>query len=227
MKKVAATPRGEKETARLLQTLSSLLQGRKFRQFWSAIDKVEGGKDVEGQVAALKRDSKGWEQAIREEIAKEVELSFRSVKKETLAGFMGTQGKLYSFDTSERNQADPVCPDFNEIAGSREWSIKEQDVQLPQNDSNTPKSSVTHERIEIERELPLLSSLFREIRQLIILGCYQNSLVYSEGLKLKLSSYVDLEFLVMYTKMGTTVISYFCSSLTVREKLQSLRIVPS
>ncbi|GAA5949463.1 hypothetical protein JCM3765_002670 [Sporobolomyces pararoseus] len=137
VKKVAATPRGEKETAQLLQTLSSLLQGRKFRQFWSAIITVEGGKDVEGQVEALKKDSKGWERAIREEIAKEVELSFRSVKKETLAGFMGTQ-------------------DFNEIAESRKWTIKEQDVQLPQNDSNTPKSSVTHERIEIEQLARLL-----------------------------------------------------------------------
>ncbi|GAA5995685.1 hypothetical protein JCM5350_006642 [Sporobolomyces pararoseus] len=156
VKKVAATPRGEKETAQLLQTLSSLLQGRKFRQFWSAIDKVEGGKDVEGQVAALKRDSKGWERAIREEIAKEVELSFRSVKKETLAGFMGTQGMFYFFYISERNQADPLCPDFNEIAESRKWTIKEQDIQLPQNDSNTPKSSVTHERIEIEQLARLL-----------------------------------------------------------------------
>lgn len=42
--------------------------------------------------------------------------------------------------------------DFNEIAESRKWTINEQDVQLPQNDSNTPKSSVTHERIEIERK---------------------------------------------------------------------------
>ncbi|GAA5898906.1 uncharacterized protein JCM6883_003467 [Sporobolomyces salmoneus] len=136
-KKVAATPKGEKETAQLLQSLSSLLQGRKFRQFWSAINEVQGGKDVEGQVEALKRDAKGWERAIRQEIAKEVELSFRSVKKETLAGFMGTQ-------------------DFNEIAESRKWTIKDSDVQLPQNASNTPKSSVTHERIEIEQLARLL-----------------------------------------------------------------------
>ncbi|GAA5831943.1 hypothetical protein JCM3766R1_000165 [Sporobolomyces carnicolor] len=137
VKKVAATPRGEKETAQLLQGLSSLLQGRKFRQFWATIDKVQGGKDVEGQVEALKRDAKGWDRAIRQEIAKEIELSFRSVKKDTLAGFLGTQ-------------------DFNEIAESRKWTINEQDVQLPQNDSNTPKSSVTHERIEIEQLSRLL-----------------------------------------------------------------------
>ncbi|GAA5869561.1 hypothetical protein JCM16303_000510 [Sporobolomyces ruberrimus] len=136
-KKVAATPRGEKETAKLLETLASYLQGRKFRQFWTAIDKVEAGKDVEGQVEALKRDSKGWERAIRLEIAKEIELSFRSVKKDTIVGFLGTQ-------------------DFNEIASSRNWTVKESDVQLPQNDSNTPKSSVTHEQIEIEQLARLL-----------------------------------------------------------------------
>lgn len=45
----------------------------------------------------LKRSSKGWEKAIREEIAKEVELSFRSVKKEILVGFMGTEGELTFF----------------------------------------------------------------------------------------------------------------------------------
>ncbi|GAA5934200.1 uncharacterized protein JCM15063_000583 [Sporobolomyces koalae] len=137
VKKVAATPRGEKETAQLLQSLSSLLQGRKFRQFWSAVDKVEDG-NVKSQVEALKRDAKGWERAIREEIAKEVELSFRSIKKDTVAGFMGTSA------------------DLNEIAQSRKWTINDQDVQLPQNDSNAPKSSVTHERIEIEQLARLL-----------------------------------------------------------------------
>ena len=99
-KKVPATPKGEKETAQLLQSLSSTLQGRKFRQFWSAVNKVEGGADVKGQMEELKRSSKGWEKAIREEIAKEVELSFRSVKKEILAGFMGTEGEHHSVSIS-------------------------------------------------------------------------------------------------------------------------------
>lgn len=95
-KKVPATPKGEKETAQLLQSLSSTLQGRKFRQFWSAVNNVEGGADVKGHMEELKRSSKGWEKAIREEIAKEVELSFRSVKKEILVGFMGTEGEHHS-----------------------------------------------------------------------------------------------------------------------------------
>jgi len=95
-KKVPATPKGEKETAQLLQSLSSTLQGRKFRQFWSAVNNVEAGADVKGQMEELKRSSKGWEKAIREEIAKEVELSFRSVKKEILVGFMGTEGEHHS-----------------------------------------------------------------------------------------------------------------------------------
>jgi hypothetical protein len=38
--------------------------------------------------------------------------------------------------------------------------VKGSDVELPQNDSNTPKASVTHERIEIERTFPSLSRFF-------------------------------------------------------------------
>ncbi|GAA6061612.1 hypothetical protein JCM10212_000954 [Sporobolomyces blumeae] len=135
----STVPRGEKEAAELLREWSGHLAARQFRQFWTRVHNSASGasggatnEDAVRLVEGLKQSANGWDAAVRDAIAGEVECSFRSIKKETAETFLGTQ-------------------DLSQIAQTRNWTVSGSDVQLPQNDSNTPKSSVTHERIEIEQ----------------------------------------------------------------------------
>ncbi|GAA5882146.1 hypothetical protein JCM1840_002026 [Sporobolomyces johnsonii] len=144
--RTAAEPHGERETAERLQRLSSLMHARKFRQFWTLLREgdqsaeKEKEQEVQAGLDGLKKSAAGWESTVRESIAKEVEDSFRSIKRDTLESFLGTK------DAAQ----------LGELAQRRNWTLGDRDVQLPQNDSNTPKSSVTHERIEIEQLARLL-----------------------------------------------------------------------
>ncbi|BGP02527.1 hypothetical protein NBRC10513v2_006172 [Rhodotorula toruloides] len=142
-----AEPHGEKETAERLLALSKLMQARKFRDFWRLYregdsDSAQGQKEHEVREAidSLARSAPAFDGRVRESIAREVERSFRSIAKPTLEAFLGTT------DASQLEQ----------LAKQRGWTVRERDVQLPQNDSNTPKAVVTHERIEIEQLARLL-----------------------------------------------------------------------
>ncbi|BGP34364.1 hypothetical protein JCM10296v2_006179 [Rhodotorula toruloides] len=140
-----AEPHGERETAERLLALSKLMQARKFRDFWRLYregDSAQGQKEHEVREAidSLARSAPAFDGRVRESIAREVERSFRSIAKPTLEAFLGTT------DASQLEQ----------LAKQRGWTVRERDVQLPQNDSNTPKAVVTHERIEIEQLARLL-----------------------------------------------------------------------
>ncbi|BGP26712.1 translation initiation factor eIF-3 subunit 12 [Rhodotorula toruloides] len=139
-----AEPHGEKETAERLLALSKLMQARKFRDFWRLYRQgdVQGSKEQEVREAidSLARSAPAFDGRVRESIAREVERSFRSIAKATLEAFLGTT------DASQ----------LEALAKQRGWTVRERDVQLPQNDSNTPKAVVTHERIEIEQLARLL-----------------------------------------------------------------------
>ncbi|POY76484.1 hypothetical protein BMF94_0685 [Rhodotorula taiwanensis] len=134
-----ATPQGEKETALRLFELSKSLQARKMRGFWSlfkeGVKGAEREEQVQRRIEGLVEAAKGCEDRLRTNFAQEVERSFRSIKRATLQGFLGFQ------DASKLDQ----------FASARGWTVRGEDVQLPANDSNTPKAQVTHERIEIEQ----------------------------------------------------------------------------
>ncbi|KWU45150.1 ARM repeat-containing protein [Rhodotorula sp. JG-1b] len=141
-----AEPHGEKETASRLFELSKLLQARKLRAFWTLFrqGQEEGASDREDEVRArvkgLVEAAQGCEERVRASMAHEMERSFRSIKKSTLEGFLGIS------DPSQLGQ----------LASARGWTVRDSEVQLPANDSNTPKGQVTHERIEIEQLTRLL-----------------------------------------------------------------------
>ncbi|GAA5846468.1 hypothetical protein JCM11251_007838 [Rhodosporidiobolus azoricus] len=139
-----AEPHGEKETADRLLALSKLAQARKFREFWRLLREGDAAAPKEAEVKegvnALAKSAPAFEARLQESIAAEVERSFRSIARPTLEVFLGI---------TESSQLDT-------LAGKRGWTVKGTDVQLPQNDSNTPKASVTHERIEIEQLARLL-----------------------------------------------------------------------
>ncbi|GAA5985094.1 hypothetical protein JCM10908_002521 [Rhodotorula pacifica] len=139
-----AEPSGEKETALRLFELSKLLQARKLRAFWSLFRQGQEGAEREDEVRAriegLVAAAKGCEERVRASMAQEVERSFRSIKRSTLEGFLGI---------SESSQLD-------QLTSARGWTVRDGEVQLPANDSNTPKGQVTHERIEIEQLTRLL-----------------------------------------------------------------------
>ncbi|GAA5862394.1 hypothetical protein JCM3774_002502 [Rhodotorula dairenensis] len=145
-----AEPRGEKESALRLSELSQLLHARKLRAFWTLFRQGQqngapaAAADREDQVRerlqALVQEAHGCEERVRASMAHEIERSFRSIKKSTLEGFLGI---------SESSQLD-------QLASARGWTVRDGEVQLPANDSNTPKGQVTHERIEIEQLTRLL-----------------------------------------------------------------------
>ncbi|GAA5975554.1 hypothetical protein JCM11641_003532 [Rhodosporidiobolus odoratus] len=140
----ATEPRGEKETAQRLLALSKLAQARKFRKFWRLLREGDAAApketEVKRGVEALARSAPAFEVRLQESIAAEVERSFQSIARPTLEVFLGTK---------EPSQ-------FDKLASQRQWTVRDRDVQLPQNDSNTPKASITHERIEVEQLARLL-----------------------------------------------------------------------
>lgn len=92
-------PKGEFETVQRLKVLSTLLHARKFRAFWTLVNHAspaasgeEKEEQVRGLVEGLKASATGWDERVRDEVAREVERCFRSVKKETLVAFLGTEG---------------------------------------------------------------------------------------------------------------------------------------
>ncbi|GAA5921828.1 hypothetical protein JCM6882_000377, partial [Rhodosporidiobolus microsporus] len=139
-----AEPHGERETADRLLALSKLAQARKFRDFWRLLREGDSSspkeEEVKEGIRALSKSAPAFESRVQESIAAEVERSFRSIARPTLEVFLGIK------ESSE----------LDALAKHRQWTVKGTDVQLPQNESNTPKASVTHERIEIEQLARLL-----------------------------------------------------------------------
>ncbi|GJN93418.1 hypothetical protein Rhopal_006473-T1 [Rhodotorula paludigena] len=135
-----AEPHGEKETAQRLAKLSALLHARQFRAFWQLARAGDEDQKASEGVAALRKGAKGWDARVQKSIADEVERSFGSVRRETVEVFLGIEDKAQ----------------LEALAKERQWTVREQDVQIPQNESNTPKASVTHERMEIEQLARLL-----------------------------------------------------------------------
>ncbi|GAA5938935.1 hypothetical protein JCM3775_003171 [Rhodotorula graminis] len=139
-------PKGEYECVQRLKTLSALLAARKFRAFWALVSspptEVDGEdaakvREVNALVEGLKESAHGWADRVRVEIAGEVERCFRSLKREQLAAFLGTD----DVDASIQAQG---------------WKLDGAEVRIPPNESNAPKAQVTHERIEIEQLARLL-----------------------------------------------------------------------
>jgi len=109
-------PKGEYEAVQRLKQLSALLAARKFRAFWSLVsapptegeDKV---REVNALVEGLKESAQGWAERVRKEIAGEVERCFRSLKREQLAAFLGTDGASPLLSLSSLSSlSSPPCP---------------------------------------------------------------------------------------------------------------------
>ncbi|GAA5892477.1 hypothetical protein JCM8208_005831 [Rhodotorula glutinis] len=142
-------PKGEYECVQRLKTLSALLAARKFRAFWALVssppaEAAQGEGEGEAKVAevnalmdGLKESAHGWAERVRKEIAGEVERCFRSLKREQLAAFLGTDDVAATIE-------------------AQGWKLDGAEVRIPQNESNAPKAQVTHERIEIEQLARLL-----------------------------------------------------------------------
>lgn len=138
----------EKLTAERLRSLSQLLASRKFVAFWQLlrqgtatqarddVDATEHAQEVQDAVRKLVDEAPGFEARVRQSIAGEIEQSFRGIKRATLESFLG--GSL-----SDSSDA---------LVQQRGWTIKGDQVQLPQNESNSPVSVVTNEKIAIDRE---------------------------------------------------------------------------
>jgi translation initiation factor 3 subunit K len=91
----AAEPQGERETAERLKEMSGLLLARKFKAFWRVLaDGGEGKHEqlVRGKVAELLKSSAGFESLLRENIAVEVEATFKGLARATLESFLGLEG---------------------------------------------------------------------------------------------------------------------------------------
>ncbi|KAK4049591.1 hypothetical protein OIV83_004089 [Microbotryomycetes sp. JL201] len=132
-------PNGERETAQHLQQLSQHLHARQFKAFWQALRSPP--QKATDQLADLTASASGFESTLRSNIAKEVEQSFRSLSRQTLASFLGVQ-------------ADSNV--IQDLATSQNWSIEADQVKLGKNESNAPTSTVTNEKITIDQLSRLL-----------------------------------------------------------------------
>ncbi|KAI5478142.1 translation initiation factor eIF-3 subunit 12 [Pseudohyphozyma bogoriensis] len=130
-------PRGEKETAEKLKTLSGLLQARKFKAFWAAL-RTDEDKQVAELVDELVKSASGFEGVLRSNIAKEVEASFKGIARKTLESFLGLEPN-----------ADAVLP----IIEANKWTLDGAVVHIPANESNAPTSTLQREHIEIQRAI--------------------------------------------------------------------------
>ncbi|KAK4047511.1 hypothetical protein OIO90_006153 [Microbotryomycetes sp. JL221] len=131
-----AEPHGERETAQHLQRLSQHLQARQFKAFWQALRQPTPAQAQE-QVAELVSSANRFERRIRDNIATEVEQSFRSVSRKTLESFLGLEAGSSVID---------------ELVTSHKWTVEGGEVKFPKNESNSPASTVTNEKITIDRE---------------------------------------------------------------------------
>lgn len=193
-----AEPRGEKQTAARLFELSSLLQARKLRAFWTLYrtgrPDAEREDEVRARMEGLAAATKGAEQRVRNCVAQEVERSFRSLDRKTLEGFLGAQGEWSRLSSRGLPLLIPMnrltlahvagdCTEaaqVDELAKARGWTVRDGEVLLPANDSNTPKAQVTHERIEIERECNLPSLLLSFLPSEFVSTVLTLSVVFAE-----------------------------------------------
>ncbi|KDE07477.1 hypothetical protein MVLG_02341 [Microbotryum lychnidis-dioicae p1A1 Lamole] len=141
----AAAPQGEREAAYRFKLLSQYLQARRFKLFWSSIggNLTEGDKAIEVNkiLGEMKEAAEGWERVTREQIAIELEQSFRGLDQKTTQVFLGLQ------DGSDELKA---------IKEQRGWTDQGKDLKFPKNDGNSPTSTVTNEKITIDQLSRLL-----------------------------------------------------------------------
>lgn len=123
----------------------------------------------------LAKSAPAFEVRLQESIAGEVERSFRTIARSTLEVFLGGAFALLLF-LYRSSPFLALAGSADTLASKRGWTVKGSDVELPQDDSNTPKASVTHERIEVERAWlcpfivwfsPLTSYLLAELARLL------------------------------------------------------------
>lgn len=109
-----AAPDGEREIAARLQHLSALLHGRKFRLFWSALREGVATEDptvekkVREGISALEVSAVGFEKVLRENIALEIEASFKGLQLSTLETFLGLARSLLAVDESRLTSSQPT-----------------------------------------------------------------------------------------------------------------------
>lgn len=77
--------------------MSGLLLARKFKAFWTALKAGGTGPEeefVRENVAALLASANGFESRLRDNVAVEIEASFRGLALKTLESFLGLEGEL-------------------------------------------------------------------------------------------------------------------------------------
>ncbi|KAM0786704.1 hypothetical protein ACM66B_002147 [Microbotryomycetes sp. NB124-2] len=135
-------PNGERETAQHLQQLSQRLHARQFKAFWQGLhSKNELPQAANDQLQDLLSSANGFEHRVRDSIANEVEQSFRTVSRKTLASFLGVETDSSVIDN---------------LAKSHNWTVEGAQIKLGKNESNAPTSTVTNEKITIDQLSRLL-----------------------------------------------------------------------
>ncbi|ORY78019.1 armadillo-type protein [Leucosporidium creatinivorum] len=140
---VPAQDNGEKLVAERLRALSGFLQARQFRAFWKTLRQGEEGEDskVKAGVHELLGQAKGFEERVRQSISQEVGATFKGVQRKTIESFLGLEAG---------------SPALQPLADKYGWTLTNDEVKLPKNDSNSPTSSVTNEKISIDQLSRLL-----------------------------------------------------------------------
>lgn len=105
-------------------SLQQLLEQSRYVQFWSAYASHK----------ALTANVQGFEEAIREVIAKVVAMSYQAIKTTELQAYLCLEGDA-----------------FKQFCAQKNWEIKDSSVLIPINKDNEAKTVVVRENIKFEQ----------------------------------------------------------------------------
>ncbi|ORZ01255.1 armadillo-type protein [Syncephalastrum racemosum] len=112
------------ESIQNLVSLQQLLEQSRYVQFWSTYASHK----------ALTANVAGFEEAIREVIAKIVAMSYQAIKTTELQAYLALNGDA-----------------FNQFCAQKNWEIKDSSVLIPINKDNEAKTVVVRENIKFEQ----------------------------------------------------------------------------
>lgn len=116
---------------------------------------------MESKLKELLERTGGFESRLRDSIAVEVMSTFKALSQITLESFLGLESELipvFVFILSLCAQSlthlinAESSPEFTALVQKHGWTIDGSSVKFPENESNTPKSNIEREHIEIGRK---------------------------------------------------------------------------
>jgi translation initiation factor 3 subunit K len=121
--------------------LSTLLRQRDFPKFWSTLRSEE---IYSSSFSPALESLPSFSALVRKSIAKSIAETFRSLSRSRAETWLG-------FSEDEKSKGENLDKFAKETMG---WTVDGDSVQIPSNEANDPKATVTSETVDLSREFP-------------------------------------------------------------------------